>query len=45
MEGNNNKDKVVIRLNIEKHIYLTLKIISTYLLSLSCRLNYPFKLN
>jgi hypothetical protein len=40
-----NNDKAVIRLNAEKHLYLTFKIISAYLLCLSCRLHYPFKLN
>jgi hypothetical protein len=28
MQGNNNKDKGVIRLNAEKHLYLTLKLLA-----------------
>jgi hypothetical protein len=30
-EGHNNKDKVIVRLNAEKHLYLNSLIISTYL--------------
>jgi hypothetical protein len=38
---NNNKGKVVVRLNTEKHLHLTHKLLASYLLSYSCRLNYP----
>jgi hypothetical protein len=33
MQGNNNKDKAVIRLKVEMHIYLTHHLLASYLLS------------
>jgi hypothetical protein len=37
----NNKGKVVVRLNVEKHLHLTHKLLASYLLSYSYRSNYP----
>jgi hypothetical protein len=33
IQGNNNNDKVVIRLKVEIHIYLTHNLLASYLLS------------
>jgi hypothetical protein len=37
----NIKGKAIIRLNVEKHLHLTHKLLAFYLLSENLRLNYP----
>jgi hypothetical protein len=37
----NIKGKAIIRLNAEKHLHLTHKLLAFYLLSENLRLNYP----